>query len=467
VNPAGLQFPYAEYILSAKLLLLLVVSVLCGLLLEQIRREQNETERERTLAQRLGALNDLFQHLSTSLDLDHTLQTVARAPQALLDAEGTSIALFDEGGEGLSIVATSGLDGEQAGAGLWPVDHGLVLETFRAGRPRLLDGSEPRPSVAGAPSRWPVADAAGRQDARRTMGSRVLVPLILDEKPLGLLTVTYSRPRQPSEEDLVFLQGLGQEAALAIRNARLYEREREQVARLEALDELQDAFVSAVSHELRTPLTCIKTSVDLLHATSGCLADEQGELVRTMEHHVARLEGLVADLLDVTRLEAGQVTLSTQPTDVTEIVRRVVNALHPLTARKDQTIELELPTSLVLVEADRRRIEQVLTNILSNAIKFTPKGGRIAISLLDRPDAVEVQVTDDGPGISESDAEHLFERFYTGAERRGLAGVGLGLYIARQMVELHGGRIWVESKPGQGSRFLFTLPRQAGGEESP
>lgn len=237
------------------------------------------------------------------------------------------------------------------------------------------------------------------------------------------------------------------------------EREREQVARLRALEQLQAAFVSSVSHELRTPLTCIKTSVDLLGETSATLSAEQVDLVRTIGHHLGRLEALVTDLLEITKLEAGQVTLSRQPTDLRHIADRVVAALHPLTDAKTQGIEVDWPEHLGLVEVDRRRIEQVLTNILSNAIKFTPKGGHIAVTLIETNTSVRVCIADDGPGIAPRDQARVFDKFYVISDKRGLSGLGLGLYIAQETIQLHGGQIWVESQPGAGSTFCFALPK--------
>ncbi len=467
VNPSGLESPYAQYILSAKLLLLLLVAVLCSLLVEQLRREHQETERERALAQRLAALNDLFQQLNTTLDLDVTLQTVAQAPRAYSGADLTSIALLDRGGRELSVAAAAGLDSgsdeepaTSPGPG-WSIDHTLAAKVLALGQPLVVN----RPSD----HREELAAALSRPDAIQRVLSVVLVPLLLDERPLGVLNVAYCRPRQGTalgDEDLAFLRALGHEAALAIRNARLYELEREQVARLRALDELQEAFVSAVSHELRTPLTCIKTSVDLLQtqrATAGGvppggLAGAEDDLVDTIAHHVGRLEALVADLLEVTRLEAGQITLSTQPTDLRVIVNRVVDTLRPLSDQKNQIVRSHQPEQGRQIELDRRRIEQALTNILSNAIKFTPKGGRIEVDVEDLGGDLQVCVRDSGPGIREEDLDRVFDRFYVASDRRGLSGVGLGLYIARQMIELHGGRIWAKSRLGEGCTFCFTLP---------
>lgn len=449
VNPAGLQSPYAQYILAAKLLLLLVVAVLCGLLLEQLRREHHETERERALAQRLNTLNALFQQLNTTLDLDLTLQMVAEAPKALLGADLTSIALLDEDGRHLSVAAAAGVDVTILAGQRWSVDDALVAAILSGGRPYVVD--EPARHL----------NVLVRQQAIQAVASLVSVPLLLNDKPLGTLDVACSKPHVFTEEDLAFLHALGQEAALAIRNARLYEREREQVARLRALDELQEGFVSAVSHELRTPLTCIKTSVDLLHATRAGLSEAQVDLIRTIGHHVGRLEALVTDLLEITRLEAGQVTLSKQPTDLRQIANRVLKALRPLTDRKGQTVHPHWPEAVSLVEVDRRRIEQVLTNVFSNAIKFSPRQGQIHVRATETPDSLQVCVTDNGPGIPERDRVRVFDKFYVVTDGRGLSGVGLGLYIARQMIELHDGRIWVESQLGEGSTFCFALPKTA------
>lgn len=452
VSPAGLESPYAQYILAAKVLLLLVVAVLCGLLLEQLRREHSETERERALAQRLSALNELFQELNTTLDLELRLQTVVKAPQAFLGADLAAISLLDEEGHHMSLVAAAGLDVEPLRGQRWSVDDGLISAILSSDQPYVLHEAQPYLSE------FPVSLTS--QQAIPTVASAVSVPLLLNDKPLGMLDVAYSKAQSFTEEDLAFLQALGHEAALAIRNSRLYEREREQVARLRALDELQEGFVSAVSHELRTPLTCIKTSVDLLRETDADLQETQAELVQTIQHHVARLEALVADLLEITKLEAGQITLSKQPTDLRSLANRVVETLRPLSDHKGQVVHLSWPDVLEPVEVDRRRIEQVMMNILSNAIKFTPQKGRIDVRVSETDDGLQVCVADNGPGIPEEERAQVFDKFYVVSDGRGLSGLGLGLYIAREMIELHGGQIWIEGCMGEGCTFCFQVPKR-------
>jgi signal transduction histidine kinase len=493
VSPASLQSTDALYIMAAKLLGLLVVAVTCALLLEQLRREQRESERERELSRRLIALSDLFQQLNAALDLKLILQQVAEAPRTLLDADLASIALLDEESGHLSVVAAAGPDSSPAGqlseegAGQsWPADDARLAAILSAGQPYVVEAGHNLDALpAILTGRPPGADL---DQLSNTAASAVAIPLLQDGAPLGLLTVAYRQARTFTEEDLTFLSALGQEAALAIRNAHLFEREREQVARLRELEQLQAGFVSAVSHELRTPLTVIKSSVELLRATlpaaaehrprgtraqatgaGGALqAEPQAELIRAIEDHTSHLEALVADLLEVTRLEAGQATLASQPTDLRSLISHVVDDLRPLSGRKRQAVRLHLPDTAShhpgggtpQVEVDRRRIEQVLTNILGNAIKFTPKQGQIDVSLTETPDGVQVCIADNGPGIAEKDQARVFDKFYVVPNGRGLAGLGLGLYLVRQNIELHNGQVWVTSQEGQGATFCFSLPKE-------
>jgi len=448
LNPAGIWTANAAFILAGKVVLLLLVGLLCGLLLEQLRREHSETERERVLSARLSALNELFQHLSASLELEPTMQTVVDAPRRLLGADITLALLRREDRTGLQIAASSGL-------GIDTTQEEIALDEEELERLLATDS----PQVVGHSP--PEATAIGRLMKTERLGALAVVGLVLDEEKLGLLCAARHSPEPFSEDDLAFLHALAHEAALAIRNARLYERERQQVQRLQTLEALQASFVSVASHELRTPLTCIRTSVDMLESTRDQdMPEVREELLRTIGHHTGRLEALVEDLLDATRLEAGQLTLSLQPTDLRLLVERTVRAFAPLVENKKQIIELDLPETLEPALLDRHRIEQVLTNLISNAHRFAAKGGHIGIALTTVNEHLLLTVSDEGPGIPLDQQEHIFDKFYVVTDGRGLAGVGLGLYIARQLVELHGGRIWVESEPGKGSVFHVVLPKE-------
>lgn len=450
VNPAGIWTANAVFILAGKMVLLLLVALTCGLLLEQLRREHSETERERALSARLSALNDLFQQLGASLELQPTMRTVVEASRRLLDADVTLAFLRCADGAELQVAASSGLeveiDGEELKLGPESMEWLLTTDA-----PYTADmASVPAQS---APIR--------RLFDGRGISSVAIAGLALDDDRLGMLIAGRRAPEPFAESDLAFLNALAQEAALAIRNARLYERERWQVARLQTLEALQASFVSVVSHELRTPLTCIKSSVDMLEDTlSRDIPEVKEELLQTISHHTGRLEDLVEDLLDATRLEAGQLTLSLQPTDLRLLVQRTVTAFAPLVKNKRQVIELDLPDSLEPMMLDRHRIEQVLTNLISNAHRFAAKGGHIGVALVSENAHLRLTVSDDGPGIPSEELERIFDKFYVVTDGRGLAGVGLGLYIARQLVELHEGHIWAESEPGKGSTFHVTIPKE-------
>ncbi|NIN64115.1 MAG: GAF domain-containing protein [Anaerolineae bacterium] len=448
VNPAGIWSANALFIMAGKIVLLLLVAALCGLLLEQLRREHLETERERALGARLAALNDLFQELTASLELERTMQTVVEASRQLLAADTAVILLRGEDGRGMHLAASRGLRSEAR----WDqpaLDKEAVQRLATATTPYLVDDVADQP-----PAIQRLLEEAG-------LTSLVAVALVLAEQTMGILCAGRRSAMRFSEDDVAFLNALAQEAALAIRNARLYEREREQVQQLRTLEALQASFVSVVSHELRTPLTCIKTSVDMLENPNAIAEpDVRRELLDTICHHTGRLETMVEDLLDATRLEAGQLTLSLQPTDLGLLTERTVRAFAPLAENRKQTLELDIPEKLEPIPVDRHRMEQVLTNLISNAHRFAGKGGNVRVALASIDDHLEFTVADDGPGIPEAEHERIFEKFYVVNDGRGLAGVGLGLYIARQLVELHDGRIWVESVPGEGSRFHVAIPKK-------
>jgi len=447
LNPAGIWTANAAFILAGKVVLLLLVALLCALLLEQLRREHRETESERALSGRLSALNDLFLQLSASLELEPTLQTVVDASRHLLEADITVILLRRDDTSGLHLAASSGLEKED----LWeelPLDQELLERILHAPTPYVLEDPADEPA------------SIQRLLQMGAIASLAVVALVLDDQTMGILVAGRRTRVTFAEDDLIFLKALAQEAALAIRNARLYERERQQVERLQTLEALQASFVSVVSHELRTPLTCIKTSVDMLEDTENRdIPGVRQELLQTITHHTGRLEALVEDLLDATRLEAGQLSLSLQPTDLRRLVKKTVEAFAPLLGNRKQVIELESPKAIEVISVDRHRIEQVLTNLLSNAHKFAPKEGRIRVGLTAVEDHLDLTVSDDGPGIPLDEQQRIFDKFYVVTGSRSAAGVGLGLYIARELVELHGGRIWVESTPGEGSTFYVTIPK--------
>lgn len=241
--------------------------------------------------------------------------------------------------------------------------------------------------------------------------------------------------------------------------------ERQQTTREKELAEAQATFVSMVSHELQTPLTCIKGSVEMLMVMEGQTPnDDRVELLHTVAENSGRLESLVADLLQVTKLEAQQVILTRQPTDLAALLERTAHGFVPLFMQKHQILQLDLAPGAPRVWVDRGHMEQIVGNLMSNAHKFSPAGGHIVLSLYQQNSTLRIAVRDNGPGIPRAEQARVFEKFYVGSGRSTGAGVGLGLYIARWLVRLHGGQIEVDSEPGVGSTFTVSLPINMGEE---
>jgi len=227
---------------------------------------------------------------------------------------------------------------------------------------------------------------------------------------------------------------------------------------------LQDGFISSLSHELKTPITAMRTSLEILRDVGDMPEETRKELLSIALRHIQRLEMMVNGLLESTKIETGQINLSKKVVDMRKVMERVVRDMEPIVMGKDQTIDISLPREKILCLLDRRRIEQVLSNLISNAHKFAPKGGRIWVSLKRVGKWAVVSVEDDGPGVPEEELTRIFEKFYVGTKDPALAGTGLGLYIAKQLVMLHGGNIWAESD-GKGGVFRFSIPLFQGSEE--
>lgn len=233
------------------------------------------------------------------------------------------------------------------------------------------------------------------------------------------------------------------------------------ITREREIAQAKSDFVSIVAHELRTPMTSIKGYADLLlNGAAGAVSQTQMQFLQVIRNNVERLATLVNDLLDISRIEAGRVKFNIRPLNMSEVAQEVVEALQGEIVRRNLTLELDIPPHLPPVKGDYDRIVQVLTNLVSNAYKYTPPGGRITLSLHPVDGEIQVDVSDTGIGIAPQDVDRVFERFYRADHElvRAQAGTGLGLPIAKSIVEMLGGRIWVKSQLGKGSTFSFSLP---------
>jgi signal transduction histidine kinase len=224
----------------------------------------------------------------------------------------------------------------------------------------------------------------------------------------------------------------------------------------EALD-LREEFLAIVSHDLRNPLNAIALNTQLLERLVSSDDPRLGRISRSLDSSIAQMQRIISDLLDLAAIEAGKLSVELRPGDARAPIEEAVETYRPASAEKSIALDARIGAEPLPARFDPGRILQVLDNLIHNALKFTPNGGRISVEGRRRSDAVEIRVRDTGPGLKPEEASVIFDRFRQ-VEKRGRQALGLGLYISRSIVRSHGGQIWAESAPGEGSTFVFTLP---------
>ncbi len=231
------------------------------------------------------------------------------------------------------------------------------------------------------------------------------------------------------------------------------------ITREKELEELKDNFFAMISHELRTPLFSIQGFTEILQDEKNLDEATRAEFLATIRRQAVQLSEMVSNLLDFSRFERGKIDLQKEPVEMERLVHQTVLKLQGYAHQQKVHLETDLPANLPVILGDHQRLEQVLTNLIGNAIKFSPQEGTVVIQVSAAPAEIQVKVHDDGPGIPEKELRRIFEPYYQVKQtgERGPAGTGLGLYISRKIIEEHGGKIWAESRPGEGSTFCFTL----------
>ncbi len=361
--------------------------------------------------------------------------------------------------------ASAGLVGVVEDEGLWIMaseGYGNQLKGFEVESMPLKLPTLEQAVMTGQVQRVHSADARNGDFLLAGARSQVVIPIRREVEVVGLLLLESAGAEPYSDETQAFLARLSDHAAIAISNASLY-------AEVQRANLAKSDFVSFVSHELKTPMTSIKGYSDLLAAGAvGQINEAQSEFLTTIRNNINRMATLVSDLADVSRIEAGRLKLEFQPVSVQEVVDEVLRTGRGLIEEKQQTLSLLIPANLPKVWGDRNRIIQVLTNLYSNASKYTPPGGAITIraeqgpnqwDLDGAPRVVHLAVQDTGIGIKFSDQTSIFQQYFRTEEGKETApGTGLGLNIARTLVEMQGGKIWFESEPQRGTTFHFTIP---------
>jgi len=416
----------------------------------------------------LNAVRETLLDITAQLDLPETLHAIAERARALVSAQGSAIYLLDAERHDLELVANTGLERDYRGRRL-ALGEGLsgqvvlrgepmAVENYSAweGRSHMYDG-EPTGAVAAVPLEW-QGEVIGVLNVRNDLGGRSF-----------------------SQDDIRRLMLLAPQAAIAIMNARLFEQLRQAAEdlerkveartrelaeaneRLREADRLKTQFLANMSHELRTPMNSIIGYSELmLEETYGELTARQRDRLQTILRNARNLLDLINDLLDISRIEMGKVTLMRRTVHLNRVVETALKTLEPMARQKGLWLQTVLDEGLPPVQADEARLIQILNNLLSNAIKFTREGG-VTVTVYPYTDAgdwVAVSVSDTGIGIAPEHLPLIFEEFrqIDPSATQEFGGTGLGLAIVRRLVELHGGRVWVESTLGQGSTFTFILP---------
>jgi signal transduction histidine kinase len=290
--------------------------------------------------------------------------------------------------------------------------------------------------------------------------TQIVIPIRREADVIGMLLL---ESVSDSQQDVAFLNRLSDHAAIAISNAQLYEE-------VQLANDAKSEFVSFVAHELKNPMTSIKGYTELLSAGAvGPINEMQTNFLQTIRSNVERMSTLVSDLNDNSKIEAGRLRLDYKAVDLSEVVDEVVRSTTRQTEEKKQEIELQVPESLPKVWSDQTRVSQVLTNIVSNAHKYTPEEGTIVVGAEvsanqwdpeGAAQVVHIWVKDDGIGISAEDQQKIFSKFFRSddSKAREAPGTGLGLNITKSLVEMQGGKIWFESEFREGTTFHFTIP---------
>ena len=384
------------------------------------------TQTDQALTQRIAELETLAQvdrELNTRLDFDHVMEITRRWVLRIGEASQAWILLGDEANSEVLAVAYP--------EGFVDWDNPLIQHSRR----------EAEPQVA-------LPDDCGM--------ARLSVPILRGGKSFGVIVLEREQPFTQTVID--FLVHLSGRAATAIENARLYQA-------VEQANQAKTRFISVVTHELRIPMTSIKGYADLLRqGVVGPINEQQLSFLMIIRNNVERMGGLVSDLSDISRIEAGRLQLASSFISVQDYVDEILLAMKPRLEAKEQSVETELGLDLPEVYADPNRLMQILTNLVNNAAKYTPQGGKIHVRARSEDGFVRIEVEDNGVGISAEDQAKLFTQFFRSEDPlvREEQGWGLGLNVAKRLTELMGGNIGFNSDLGQGSTFWFTLPTSDG-----
>ncbi len=398
----------------------------------------------------LTTLQLIDRQLNETLDYSAVMTQTLEWAARMTDTEIGVVAALqeeDDGTKGLRLLAHKGYNEEvfrrYSEEELWPLKQGLIGHTVQLGETSLIK------EVSESPHYQPVVNG---------MEAQLTVPIKREDRVIGVIALESDQAESFNKENVALIERLADHAAIAIENARLFEQVRR-------ANDAKTEFVSFVSHELKQPMTSMKGYTDLLmKGIGGPLNDQQKQFLQVIRNNVGRMDQLVQSLLDISRIESGRLKLDLGDVVPEEIVSEAVQAFEPTIRSKDQEILVNIEPDLPTVTGDRGRLLQVLTNLISNANKYTPEGGTITLSVSNWQEKgqeyVRWSVQDTGIGMTQEEQERLFTKYFRASNMavQNVQGTGLGLVITRSIIEMHGGEIWVESEYQKGSTFSFAVP---------
>jgi signal transduction histidine kinase/CheY-like chemotaxis protein len=400
----------------------------------------------------LEALGAVGQAESFSLNLTEVLNTIITQAVQLSGTDGASIYEFDEDAREFRIATACGTSPE-------------TFDALRRTRIGLDDTFLGKAAALGRPMELPdlrdvPLDLYLSVLAQGGWRSLVAVPMLREGRIVGVMVVGRHAPGHVLQEICDLLETFAGQSALALINAQLYRQLERQSAALEVASRHKSEFLASMSHELRTPLNAIiGFSEVLLERMFGELNERQDDYLRDIWSSGKHLLELLNDILDLSKIEAGQMVLNRSEFAVRECLEYCLSMVRERALKQRILLSLEVNPEVALLDADRLRFRQVVLNLLSNAVKFTPDGGRVDVRASIRDQDLVVEVADTGPGVAAEDRRRIFDAFQQGAQHpEQTEGTGLGLTLSKRILELHGGRIWVESEAGKGSTFGFALP---------
>ncbi|MBI2016294.1 MAG: GAF domain-containing protein [Candidatus Rokubacteria bacterium] len=447
---------YADWEQVNPLWIILPLGFLMTLLVSPLGHRLEDQIERLMFSRRRGCyetLLDLSKRMSTILDFGRLMETLVHGLVRGVPLTHCVLMIYDAAQSAFIVYREETNIGEGAGVSSIPVDSPVVQWLNQTGRLLVKEEVKLNPVIAEY-----FETAEGELEEIK---ASLIVPLKIENKLTGILLVGEKLSGDIFDaQELEVLSVLANQVAISLENARLYEELASSNAQLMQASRLKSQFLASMSHELRTPLnSIIGFSKVLLNRLDGDLTERQEVYIRSVHNSGTHLLQLINGILDFSRIEAGKLEMMPEDLDLHDLIDECIESSLPMARGKQLKIEKDVPLELPRLTADRTKVKQILLNLLSNAIKFTQQG-RVVIGVVAEPEAVRISVADTGVGIRDEDLARLFEPFQQldNPVARGAGGTGLGLAISKKFVELHGGRIWAESRENQGSTFHFTLP---------